>query len=212
MAVVLRLGQRLTKKKWQRVIDLVTEDDEVATKIAEFSRPKNRRPKNAESLALKAAYVILSSGMNNDIVKCRWPDIEQDLRTGKRISYGHKEKVKAMRWIWKKRDRLFQFQQYRRHRKNDRDLVEWCESLPWIGPTTKYHLAMNCGADVCKPDVWLVRLAEHQGKEVCELCDDLAGAGGQFIANGKCIDVKLRSVVDRILWNALKDGLLKLYR
>ena len=210
MALILRPGQRLTKQKLQRVIDLVTEDDEIATRIAKFSRPKNRRPKNAERLALKAAYVILSSGMKKSIVESCWPSIEQDLRTGKRISYKHKEKVKAMRWIWKNRDCLFQ--EYRRHRKDDRDLVEWCETLPWIGPRTKYHLAMNCGADVCKPDVWLVRLAEHQGKEVCELCDDLAGAGGQFLAKGKCIDVKLRSVVDRILWYALKDGLLKLYR
>ena len=206
MALDLRPGQRLTKKKWQRVIDLVAENKEIATKIAEFSRPKNRRPKDAESFALKAAYVILSSGMKNDIVENYRSDIEQGLRTGKRISYGHKEKVKAMRRIWKNRDCLFQ--EYRRHRKNDRGLVEWCETLPWIGRRTKYHLAMNCGADVCKPDVWLIRLAEHQGKEVCELCDDLARAGGQFFANGKSIDVNLRSVVDRILWYALKDGLL----
>ena len=206
MIAVLRPGKRLTKKKWQRVIDLVTEDDGIATRIANLSQPKNLRPKNAESLALKAAYVILNSGMKNAIAKCHWSDIEQGLLTGKRISYGHKEKVKAMKWIWKNRNSLFQ--EYRRHREDDRDLVEWYQTLPWIGPRTKYHLAMNCGADVCKPDVHLSRLAKHQGKQVRELCDDLAGAGGKFRANGKWIGVNSRSVVDRILWYALKDGVI----
>lgn len=41
--------------------------------------------------------------------------------------------------------------------------LAYLESLPWIGPVTKYHLARNLGIDVVKPDRHLVRLAARFG-------------------------------------------------
>jgi len=38
--------------------------------------------------------------------------------------------------------------------------IDYLETLPWIGPITKYHLARNIGIDTVKPDRHLVRLAE----------------------------------------------------
>ena len=43
------------------------------------------------------------------------------------------------------------------------DKIAFLESLPWIGPITKYHLARNIGIDCVKPDRHLVRLAERFG-------------------------------------------------
>lgn len=43
------------------------------------------------------------------------------------------------------------------------------EELPWIGPTTKYHLAKNIGFNTAKPDIWLVRCAEACDAKVDEL-------------------------------------------
>lgn len=41
--------------------------------------------------------------------------------------------------------------------------IDYLESLPWVGPITKYHLARNTGIDTVKPDRHLVRLAEMFG-------------------------------------------------
>lgn len=43
------------------------------------------------------------------------------------------------------------------------DKLAYLESLPWIGPATKYHLARNLGIEVVKPDRHLVRLAARFG-------------------------------------------------
>ena len=206
MTITLRTGQRLTKKKWQRVVDLVTENRSASKRISRFSQPEKLRPRNADSLAIKAAYVILNSGMKNEIAMRYWPHIRKALRSGSRISYGHEQKVKAMKRIWRNRQQLFS--EYRRHRANDDDLVNWCATLPWIGKKTKYHLAMNCGADVCKPDVHLCRLAKHQDLTVRDLCEKLSGYKARFVVEEGFMDVNRVSVVDRILWNALKDGIL----
>ena len=44
-----------------------------------------------------------------------------------------------------------------------RDKLAYLETLPSIGPITKYHLARNIGIDCVKPDRHLVRLAEQFG-------------------------------------------------
>jgi len=43
------------------------------------------------------------------------------------------------------------------------DKLAYLESLPWVGPATKYHLARNLGIEVVKPDRHLVRLAARFG-------------------------------------------------
>lgn len=76
--------------------------------------------------------------------------------------------------------------------KCSKDPVEYLETLPLIGKTTKYHLAQNLGIDVVKPDIHLKRLAKHFGfstpHEMClRIQSDLKG------------DEPLR-VIDLILW------------
>lgn len=43
------------------------------------------------------------------------------------------------------------------------DKIAYLETLPWVGPITKYHLARNLGIDCVKPDRHLVRLAKRFG-------------------------------------------------
>lgn len=113
-----------------------------------------------------------------------------------------------MQWVWNNRNDLFQ--EFKRASTNDNSLVEWCGTLPWVGNKTKYHLAMNCGADVCKPDIHLCRVAEHQGQTVHGLCRRLSVYGGSFSPGRKTVVVNRISVVDRVLWYALKDEFLVL--
>lgn len=50
------------------------------------------------------------------------------------------------------------------------------EELPWIGPTTKSHLAKNIGFNMYKPDIWLVRCAKACDATVAELVAYLVDA------------------------------------
>ena len=68
--------------------------------------------------------------------------------------------------------------------------LNYLESLPWIGPTTKYHLARNIGIDCVKPDRHLVRLAKEYGfNSPSEMCKEIA----------EIIPEKI-GVIDMILW------------
>ena len=59
------------------------------------------------------------------------------------------------------------------------DKLAYLESLPWIGPTTKYHLARNIGIDCVKPDRHLKRLAQRFGYATPDdLCRDIMNEVG----------------------------------
>jgi len=76
------------------------------------------------------------------------------------------------------------------------DGLQELEELPGIGPTTKYHLAKNLGlADVAKPDIWLIRIAEVHNASVNELVGFLSETYQMS-----------RHTVDYILWRYLADN------
>lgn len=70
---------------------------------------------------------------------------------------------------------------------------ELLSKLPYIGPITSYHLGRNLGLlDCVKPDLHLVRMAEHWGFRDCvEMCESMRGGD----------DVPL-GIVDLALWYA----------
>jgi len=69
---------------------------------------------------------------------------------------------------------------------------ELLRRLPYVGPVTCFHLARNLGMLECvKPDLHLVRMAEHWGYPGCvEMCEDLRPDGMPL------------GIVDLILWYA----------
>ena len=70
------------------------------------------------------------------------------------------------------------------------DKIEYLDSLPMIGPITKYHLARNLGIDCAKPDRHLVKLAKYFGyPSVQQMCEDISKESGYRIGT-----------VDVILW------------
>jgi hypothetical protein len=69
--------------------------------------------------------------------------------------------------------------------------------MPWIGPTTKYHLAKNFGVDVAKPDVHLQRLADLEGVTAQALCERLAETSPYHTRT-----------VDLLLWRACVEGIV----
>lgn len=68
--------------------------------------------------------------------------------------------------------------------------IVYLDSLPMIGPITKYHLARNIGLDYAKPDRHLIRLAEKFGyPDIQVMCTKLSAYSGWRIGT-----------VDVILW------------
>src|SRR3546814_13021311 len=77
------------------------------------------------------------------------------------------------------------------------DKIQYCRSIPWIGDITCYHLAKNFGAQVAKPDVHLVRVADRHATNAQDLCERISAASGYKI-----------NTVDLILWRACAVGIL----
>lgn len=161
-------------------------------------------PANADVFAREAIYVIMNSGMKWEIARKIFDKImpllylnryTADLDTVRDVVatvFGHKGKTGAIAHIWRNRAMLFKCF------NNAPDKVAWCETLPWIGPITKYHLAKNLGVDCAKPDRWLERIAEKHNTTTHDLCASLSNQIGDRIAT-----------VDVVLWRAAAIGLWK---
>lgn len=150
-------------------------------------------PTDAEDFAGEAIFVICNSGMKNTIARKIFTKVMAALQGGAsaRTVFGHPGKAKAIDGIWARRE------EHLAGYLAAADKITFCESLPWIGGITKYHLAKNFGADVAKPDVHLQRLADREGTTAQDLCARLAAQTGYRIAT-----------VDLILWRACANGVL----
>ncbi len=153
-----------------------------------------KAPENAEDFAGEAIWVILCSGMKEQIARKISTKVWGAIKAGEpvRSVFGHDGKAAAIDIIWRDREKLF----YSFNLANDK--VEWCSRLPWIGKITKWHLAKNYGVDCAKPDVHLERLAKHYGTTTPALCSKLAEASGDRIAT-----------VDVVIWRACNLGIIK---
>lgn len=151
-------------------------------------------PTSADEFASEAIFVICNSGMRFTVAQGIFNRIMPRLTSGGSSSevFGHKGKCGAIDHIWAERERLLD--EYRAAP----DKLAFCESLPFIGGITKYHLAKNFGADVAKPDVHLQRLAAAEGTTAQALCERLAEQTGYRIAT-----------VDVVLWRACAIGAIK---
>ncbi len=151
-------------------------------------------PADEVALVQEYAWVVLNSGMRHTVARAImdrvWPLLSSEMAIG--AAFGHRGKVAALLDTWSRRhQRLAEFQAAP-------DPVAWCETLPWIGPITKWHLAKNLGVDCAKPDRWLVRLAAIEDETVDELCRRIAENTGDRVAT-----------VDVVLWRACACGLLR---
>lgn len=176
-------------------------------------------PPSAEALALDAIFVICNSGMKHTVAQGIYRRVVEAIKADRPIreAFGHPGKAAAIADIWARRYELYDMwltaglndvmadtpenieaataggKAYRPVHFTHR--LAFCESLPWIGGITKFHLAKNLGVDCAKPDVWLVRLGKATGEDPHALCARLARASGDRIAT-----------VDLVLWYCLAKG------
>lgn len=150
-------------------------------------------PDHPDQFAFDAIFVICNSGMKNTVAQGIFDRCVSALLNGYPVitAFKHPGKVAAIETIWRDRERLLA-----EYLAAD-DKLAFCESLPWIGGITKYHLAKNYGADVAKPDVHLQRLADREGCTSQELCERLALESGFRVAT-----------VDTVLWRACANAVI----
>jgi hypothetical protein len=139
------------------------------------------------------SWVVLNSGMKNQVAKIIWSRIIDAIAYQKPVypTFGHVGKANAIQCVYE--NRMFYYLLFKTLPVEER--LAWLETLPWIGPITKFHLAKNLGMDVCKPDRHLVRIAGGYGKTPEELCSALAQVTGDRIG-----------VVDYVIWRAANLG------
>jgi len=128
-------------------------------------------------------YVVLNSGMNNKIAEKMYRKLLSE--GSKTVNHLGKRKAIIRAQIHYK----WWFRQLKSCATVNEKL-DFLETLPWIGPITKHHLARNLGIDVAKPDRHLQRIAKHfEYFDVQKMCNNLSLTTGDRIGT-----------VDVILW------------
>jgi len=148
-------------------------------------------PETPMQFFIQYGWVVVNSGMKNQVAEKIWDRITEALAEGKSSSavFGHKGKTEAIDYVFNHRDTIF------REYQEASDKLAYFESLPWIGKITKWHLAKNVGMDVCKPDRHLVRIATRYNTDPDKLCRRLSEETGDRIVT-----------VDMVLWRAANLG------
>jgi hypothetical protein len=151
----------------------------------------------------QAAWVILSSGMRETVVrKCfpriseaflHWKDADSIARQkhecvlNAKKSFNHGPKINAIAAAAEIVARTG-FDEV--HRMLQKAGPSYLQTFPYIGCITSLHLAKNLGIEVAKPDRHLVRIAAAIGwEEPGEMCQRIACMSGDAV-----------SVVDIVLW------------
>ena len=137
-------------------------------------------------------WCVLSSGMREQVVR-KISDNYFEKRDP--LVIGHLGKRKAIEIGSKK------YVQWFEELHCSKEPIEYLQTLPYIGKTTKYHLARNIGIDCVKPDRHMVRLAEYfKFENPLEMCLEIQ----KFIPHEKL------GIIDYILWRDCNLRMLNL--
>jgi hypothetical protein len=164
----------------------------------------------------EAAWVVLSSGMRESIVRGRFPRVSAaflDWESSDRITKnGDSCRINALA-CFNHRGKIDAILEIVRHvyvsgflnvkGKIMTDGLKYLSQFPYIGPVTSFHLAKNIGFQVVKPDRHLTRIATSLGYDTPhQMCLEIATA----------VDEKI-SVVDLVLWRfaSLNNNYIELF-
>ncbi len=154
-------------------------------------------------LLREAAWVILSAGMAEGVIRRKFPAISTaffhwesaDVVASRKLTcrrralsvFAHQKKIEAIITVAERISSVGYGAFKDRIRAEG---IAYLQSLPYLGPATSLHLAKNLGLDVAKPDRHLLRVAAVCGFDSPQhLCRTIAQALGERIA-----------VVDLVIW------------
>lgn len=165
----------------------------------------------------ESAWVVLSCGMREQVIRCLFPRIEsaflfwksaqliseraRECRDAALTVLNHEGKIDALVGIAV----LTASQGFDEvHHRLATEGVAFIRTLPYMGKVTSYHLAKNLGMAVAKPDRHLSRIAAALGWDSpIAMCKAISDAVGDSVA-----------VVDLVLWrfaNTRPDYINRLY-
>ncbi len=170
---------------------------------ADWQRQRLHAGFTEEDLLREAAWVVLCSGFRESVVRnvfdyvslcfCDWESAEAIARHKSLCietalhQFKNRRKISAIAEI---AEIICEAGFDRVHAELYDDPIEKLQALPFIGPTTSWHLAKNLGFNVAKNDRHLARLAVGNGfADAHTLCALIAQETGE-----------LAGVVDIILW------------
>lgn len=150
------------------------------------------------------AWVILSAGIAESVIRKKFPEISEcfyDWKSARQISdnsatcianalvhFRHEGKIRAIATAALKITNAESFESFWERIMSDPLRELRCFS--YIGPVTAFHIAKNMGVKVAKPDRHLVRLARANGFEsVGDFCGTIAHYLGEDVRR-----------VDSVLW------------
>jgi hypothetical protein len=154
-------------------------------------------------LLREAAWVVLSSGMRESVIRQKFPKISEAFylwQSARQIVlnakkcrarglsfFHHRQKINAIIHIASQINAMG-FEAFKERIIHEG--VEFIQTLPFMGPATSFHLAKNMGLDVVKPDRHLSRIAQIFGySSPAVLCKHISDSVGDRI-----------SVVDLVIW------------
>jgi thermostable 8-oxoguanine DNA glycosylase len=133
-------------------------------------------------------WCVLNAGMKEQVARKIY---DRFMEMGNLETIGHLGKRAA---IYRG---ICEYPQWFRLLQGAPDKIEYLQTLPWIGPITKYHLARNIGIDCVKPDRHLVKLASQLGfSNATEMCETIK----KFFPEEKL------GTIDVILWRYCNLG------
>jgi hypothetical protein len=151
----------------------------------------------------EGAWVILSSGLRESVVRKKFPDIARaflDWASAHEIVWNRNHCVRSALIHFRHEGKIEAIAQSAQivHEKGFENLREeiacdpitTLQQFPYIGPVTSFHFAKNIGLSFAKPDRHLCRLAQLSGyDEPSDLCGAISAYIGDPI-----------TVVDLVLW------------
>ncbi|MHA1690490.1 MAG: hypothetical protein ACTSU7_02520 [Candidatus Heimdallarchaeaceae archaeon] len=157
-----------------------------------WQRNINFEDLNESTLLREIAWVILSTGMKEQIIRrlfkkislCffNWESAKKIIDNKQRCYndaiqiFRNKRKISA---IVESSEIVDEIGFSMLKKMISKDPIDTLKVFPFIGKTTVYHLAKNIGVCVAKPDRHLVRIAEEEGfndvQDFCRTISDLSG-------------------------------------
>jgi len=167
-------------------------------------------PASPEAMAREVIWIILCAGRSAQAARTIERRVLDAIRNGTPVvqAFGYKAKAEAIERAWRERGEDFASLGAALADGMPGSLIDWCGSIPFVGDDTKFQLARNFGADLCKPDIWLCRLAGIPDRPrrsikvrfpACmDLCRHLSQGSGDRIGT-----------VDAMLWLACNKRVLQ---
>ncbi len=144
----------------------------------------NPKELDKKSFFREYVWVVISSGMNNQITEQIFNNFLIDINNFDFDAIRHPNKNKAIKKVYNRLDFYFD------HFLKSKNKLLFLKNLPHIGDITKYHLARNLGLNYAKPDRHLVRIANHFNyNDVQKFCKKISDLTNEKIG-----------VVDIVFW------------